>query len=194
MECGSPLPLLIRAEAWLHPKPTGTISPPRIFGHETAGVIARVGANVRGFQTGERVALHHHIPCLKCHFCRHRAFAQCAQYKQTGITAGYEPAGGGFAEYVRVMPWVLPGVVKIPARNSFSEGAMLEPVNTVLKAIGRLDILRGDHVLVVGQGPVGLMFTGLLASMGAHVIGTDLIDARLARAKSFGARSTIRGD
>ena len=71
----------------------GTVPPPRIFGHETAGVIARVGANVRGFQTGERVALHHHIPCLKCHFCRHRAFAQCAQYKQTGITAGFDAAG-----------------------------------------------------------------------------------------------------
>jgi len=46
----------------------------------------------------------------------------------------FEPAGGGFAEYVRVMPFVLPGVVRIPARNSFEEGAMLEPVNTVLKA------------------------------------------------------------
>src|SRR5689334_24218731 len=128
----------------------GTVPPPRIFGHETAGTIAQVGARVRGFRPGDRVALHHHVPCLDCHACRHRAFAQCAQYKRTGITAGFEPAGGGYAEYDRVMPFVLPGVVPIPARNSFLEGAMLEPVNTVLKAVKRLALLRGDVVLVSG--------------------------------------------
>src|SRR6202008_810674 len=110
-----------------------------------------------------RVALHHHVPCMKCHYCRHRAFAQCAGYKRTGITAGFEPAGGGYAEYVRVMPFVLPGVVKIPARNTFEEGAMLEPVNTVLKAIERLNLQRGDQVMGAGQGPIGLIFTRLLA-------------------------------
>src|SRR5512142_1874610 len=121
----------------------GTVPPPRIFGHETAGTIVRVGARVRGFRPGDRVALHHHVPCLDCHACRHHAFAQCEQYKRTGITAGFEPAGGGFAEYVRVMPFVLPGVVKIPSKNTFEEGAMLEPVNTVLKAVKRLSLLKG---------------------------------------------------
>src|SRR5208282_4782451 len=144
----------------------GTVPPPRIFGHETAGVIVTVGANVRGFRVGERVALHHHVPCLKCHYCRHKAYAQCAGYKRTGITAGFEPAGGGYAEYVRVMPFVLPGVVKIPVKNTFAEGAMLEPVNTVLKAVRRLSLLRGDAVLVAGQGPIGLMFTRLLQLQG----------------------------
>src|SRR5205814_6647480 len=144
----------------------GTVPPPRIFGHETSGTIVRLGARVRGFKIGDRVALHHHVPCLRCHACVHRAFAQCAQYKQTGITAGFEPAGGGYAEYVRVMPFVLPGVVRIPTRNSFLEGAMLEPVNTVLKATHRLALLRGDFVLVTGQGPIGLMFTRLLALRG----------------------------
>ena len=155
----------------------GTVPPPRIFGHETAGTIVKIGGNrtnlefpspvlrtpspIRweraGVRVGDRVALHHHVPCLDCHFCRHRAFAQCETYKRTGITAGFEPAGGGYAEYVRVMNFVLPGVVKIPTKNSFEEGAMLEPVNTVLKAVKRLSILRGDTVLVAGQGPIGLM-------------------------------------
>ncbi len=165
----------------------GTLPPPRIFGHETAGIIVRAGARVRGFKTGERVALHHHVPCLKCHSCRHRAFAQCEQYKRTGITAGFEPAGGGYAEYVRVMPFVLPGVVKIPAGNTFLEGAMLEPVNTVLKAVRRLALLRGDTVLVAGQGPIGLIFTRLLALAGMRVIVTDLLLARLKLAREFGA-------
>jgi L-iditol 2-dehydrogenase len=120
----------------------GTVPPPRIFGHETAGTIVKIGGEKKGgasvlasrFNIGDRVALHHHVPCLKCHFCRHASFAQCGTYKRTGITAGFEPAGGGYAEYVRVMKFVLPGVVKIPARNTFEEGAMLEPVNTVLNA------------------------------------------------------------
>src|SRR6476661_2053136 len=124
----------------------GTVSPPRIFGHETAGTIVQVGASARGFRVGDRVALHLHVPFLNCHACRHRAFAQCAQYKRTGITAGFEAAGGGYAEYVRVMPFVFPGLVRIPRHNTFQEGAMLEPVNTVLKAVKRLSLLRGDNL------------------------------------------------
>jgi L-iditol 2-dehydrogenase len=168
----------------------GTVPPPRIFGHETAGTIVKTGAQIKNFRIGDRVALHHHVPCLKCHSCRHRAFAQCATYKRTGITAGFEPAGGGYAEYVRVMKFVLPGVVKIPARNSFEEGAMLEPVNTVLKAVKRLNLLRGDNVLVAGQGPIGLMFTKILRLRGINVLATDLLESRLKLAKKFGARWT----
>ncbi|MGO8696503.1 MAG: alcohol dehydrogenase catalytic domain-containing protein [Limisphaerales bacterium] len=170
----------------------GTVPPPRVFGHETSGTIAKVGAGLRGFRVGERVALHHHVPCLRCHYCRHKAFAQCAGYKRTGITAGFEPAGGGYAEYVRVMPFVLPGVVKIPAGNSFIEGAMLEPVNTVLKAVKRLRLLRGDSVLVAGQGPIGLMFTKILSLRGIHVAATDLLESRLKLALAWGARKAFQ--
>src|SRR5581483_714368 len=164
----------------------GTVPPPRIFGHETAGTIVRTGARVRGFSVGERVGLHHHVPCMKCHACRHRAFAQCPQYKHlTGITAGFEPAGGGYAEYVRVMSFVLLGVVKIPRQNSFMEGAMQEPVNTVLKAVHKLALLPGDTVLVAGQGPIGLMFTRLLALRGMNVLATDLMESRLKLARKW---------
>ena len=182
----------------------GTVPPPRIFGHETAGTIVKIGGGRPSLVTkagaarthsslkvGDRVALHHHVPCLKCHFCRHRAFAQCETYKRTGITAGFEPAGGGYAEYVRVMDFVLPGVVKIPARNSFEEGAMLEPVNTVLKAVKRLNLLRGDNVLVAGQGPIGLMFTKILQLRGVNVLATDLLESRLKLAKKFGAKWVV---
>ena len=175
----------------------GIVPPPRIFGHETAGTIVKIGGlrsslitRHSSLKIGDRVALHHHVPCLDCHFCRHQAFAQCATYKRTGITAGFEPAGGGYAEYVRVMDFVLPGVVKIPAKNSFAEGAMLEPVNTVLKAVKRLNLLPGDSVLVAGQGPIGLMFTRLLKIADMKVIATDLLESRLKLAKRFGAHRT----
>jgi L-iditol 2-dehydrogenase len=80
--------------------------------------------------------------------------------------------------------------VKIPARNSFEEGAMLEPVNTVLKAVKRLNLLRGDNVLVAGQGPIGLMFTKILQLRGINVLATDLLESRLKLAKKFGAKWT----
>ena len=172
----------------------GTVEPPRVFGHETAGTIVSVGARVRGFRVGVRVGLHHHVPCLTCHYCRHGAFAQCATYKRTGITAGFEPAGGGYSEYVRVMSFCLPGVVKIPRGNSFDEGALLEPVNTVLKAIRRLALLPGDAVLVAGQGPIGLLFTRLLKVAGMRVLATDLLDSRLVLARRWGARQAVRAD
>ncbi|MDB6038092.1 MAG: Alcohol dehydrogenase GroES domain protein [Verrucomicrobiales bacterium] len=172
----------------------GTLPPPRIFGHETAGTIVKVGATVKGFSVGQRVGLHHHVPCLTCHACRHHAFAQCPTYKKTGITAGFEPAGGGYAEYVRVMDFVLPGVVPIPKKNSMVEGAMLEPVNTVLKAVKLLKLLKGDTVLVAGQGPIGLLFTKILTLNGMKVIGSDLLEARLVFAKDWGAQWTIRAD
>src|SRR5205823_4358200 len=109
----------------------------------------------------------------------------------TGITGGFEPAGGGYAEYVKVLPFVFPGVVRIPARNSLLEGAMLEPVNTVLKAIKRLALLPGDNVLVAGQGPIGLLFTRLLSLFGANVAVTDLLPTRLKFARRMGAKWTL---
>ena len=171
-----------------------TVPPPRIFGHETSGTIVRVGSRIRKFKPGDRVALHHHVPCLSCHACRHKAFAQCATYKRTGITAGFQPAGGGFAEYVRVMEVVLAGVVKIPAGNDLIEGAMLEPVNTVLKGIRQLPLIKGDTVLVAGQGPIGLMFTRLLALQKMRVLATDFIPERLKMARQLGAVWTGKPD
>ncbi len=172
----------------------GTLAPPRVFGHETAGTIVQVGARVRGFRVGERVGLHHHVPCMKCHACRHGTFAQCPLYKKTGITAGFEPAGGGYADYVQVMDFVLPGAVKIPKNNLFIEGAMQEPVNTVLKAVRKLKLLKGDTVLVAGQGPIGLMFTRLLTLDGMRVVASDLMEERLKIARKMGAKWVFKAD
>ena len=87
---------------------TGSHSAPRVFGHEMAGTIAAVGDEVRGFAVGDRVMAFHHIPCGECFYCRKQTFAQCERYKKVGTTAGIgEPAGGGFAEYIRVMDWIV---------------------------------------------------------------------------------------
>src|SRR6202049_1729080 len=118
---------------------TGSHSAPRIFGHETAGEVAAVGPRVSGFQPGDRVVVFHHIPCGECFYCRHKTFAQCETYKKVGCTAGFEPAGGGFAEYVRVMDWIVrQGTVRIPDGVSFEQACFVEPVNTCLKGNERL--------------------------------------------------------
>jgi L-iditol 2-dehydrogenase len=97
---------------------TGSHSAPRIFGHETVGTIAAVEAGTESFAVGDRVVVFHHIPCGTCYYCRKKTFAQCPVYKQVGCTAGYEPSGGGFAGYVRVMDWIVKrGLIKIPDRN-----------------------------------------------------------------------------
>ena len=168
------------------------LPPPRIYGHETAGVIEEAGAGVTDFHPGDRVALFHHIPCRDCFYCRHGLYAQCATYKKVGITAGFEPAGGGFAQYVRVMDWVVrQGVVKVPDAASMDRACFVEPVNTCLKAVVKCNIQPGETVAVLGQGPIGLLFTMLLARRGAVVYATDPLDARRQLARRLGAAQVL---
>ena len=171
---------------------TGSHSAPRIFGHETSGVVAKAGQGVRQFSIGDRVVVFHHIPCGECFYCRHKTFAQCAAYKKVGCTAGFEPSGGGFAEYVRVMDWIVErGTVRIPDGVSFEQACFVEPVNTCIKGIETLRLEAGETVLVIGQGPIGLILANLAKRAGAHVITSDLYPARLTIAKGFGLNLTI---
>ncbi|MGA2416336.1 MAG: zinc-dependent dehydrogenase [Candidatus Sulfotelmatobacter sp.] len=171
---------------------TGSHSAPRIFGHETSGVVAAVGAGLKQFVPGDRVVVFHHIPCRDCYYCRHKTFAQCATYKKVGCTAGFEPSGGGFAEYVRVMDWIVEqGTVKIPQGVSFEQACFVEPVNTCMKGIAALRLQPGETVLVVGQGPIGIILSVLARRAGARVITSDLYAERLKIAKSLGFEETV---
>lgn len=171
---------------------TGSHSAPRIFGHETSGTIAVVGAGVDGFAVGDRVMVFHHIPCGECHYCRKKTFAQCAVYKRVGCTAGFEAAGGGFAEYVRVMDWIVRrGLVKIPDGVPFEQAAFVEPVNTCYKAVRSLALAADETVLVIGQGPIGILLAALAARTGARVLTSDLFPERHKIAASYGLNRPI---
>ena len=171
---------------------TGSHSAPRIFGHETSGVVAAVGQNVTGLHAGDRVMAFHHIPCRECYYCRHKVFAQCPVYKKVGCTAGYEPSGGGFSEYVRVMDWIVErGVVRIPDDVSFEQACFVEPVNTCLKGIETLRLQAGETVAVIGQGPIGIILGSLAKRAGARVITSDLFPERLKISKAFGLQETV---
>jgi L-iditol 2-dehydrogenase len=172
---------------------TGSHSAPRIFGHEMSGTIVAVGAGVTRFRGGERVMVFHHVPCGECYYCRKQTPSQCPLYKKVGVTAGFEPSGGGFAEYIRVMDWIAgsSGVVPIPDGVPFEQAAFVEPVNTVLKGVKLLNLVPDDTVLVIGQGPIGLMHAALASRTGARVLTSDLYPERHAIASRFGLRDPI---
>ena len=172
---------------------TGSHSAPRIFGHEMAGTIVAVGQGVSHFSLGDRVMVFHHVPCRHCYYCRKGTPAQCSLYKKVGVTAGFEPSGGGFAEYIRVMDWVVAGggVVRIPNEVPFEQAAFVEPVNTVLKGVKLLNLASDDTVLVIGQGPIGLMHAALAHRTGAKVLTSDLYPERHAIAARFGLSHPI---
>jgi len=164
------------------------LPPPRVFGHETAGDVAGLGEGVEGWQVGDRVLVFHHIPCMECFYCRHKLYAQCLVYKKVGVTAGYEPAGGGFSQYVRVMPWIVKrGVEKIPAGVPYEHASFVEPLNTCLKGVVQLDPKPDDVVVILGQGPIGLLFTMLVKRSGATMLATDTMPYRKELAVRFGA-------
>jgi L-iditol 2-dehydrogenase len=135
----------------------------------------------------------HHVPCGECYYCRKNTPAQCPLYKKTGATAGFEPSGGGFAEYIRVLDFVVAnrGVVRIPDGVPFEQAAFIEPLNTVLKGQKLLNLAPDDTILVIGQGPIGLMHAALARRTGARVLTSDLFAERHAIAARFGLTDPI---
>jgi len=170
----------------------GLLSPPRIFGHEIAGTVVSLGAGAPRFQEGQRVVLHHHVPCGVCFYCHRRAYAQCAAYRRNGTTAGFEPSGGGYAEYVKAMDWIVArGVIPVPEGVLAEEAVFVEPVNTCLKAVRRAGVEKGQTVLIVGQGPIGLILLQLCRWSGAEVLVSDTLEDRREMSRSLGATRVL---
>lgn len=166
------------------------LPPPRIYGHEIAGVVADVAADVSGYQPGDRVVVFHHIPCGSCFYCERRLYAQCPVYKKVGVTSAFEPAGGGFSQYVRVMDRIVRhGVEKIPEGVSFDQACWVEPVNTCLKGVTLLAPRHDDTVAILGQGPIGLIFTMLVNRAGARVFTSDTVGLRRDLSRRLGANA-----
>ena len=170
----------------------GLLPGPRVFGHEIAGTVAGLGSGTKGFRQGDRVVVHHHVPCRACFYCTRGFHAQCAFYKRNGTTAGFEPAGGGYAEYVKAFDWIVErGTIPIPEGVLPEEAAFVEPVNTCLKAVRKAGVAKGESVLVVGQGPIGLLLMQIARWAGGEVVVSDPLAERRAVAASLGAKATI---
>ena len=164
------------------------VPPPQILGHELAGTVVAVGPGVSKWKPGDRVMSFHHIPCRECFYCERRLFSQCRQYKTTGLTAGFTPNGGGFAEYVKAMPWVANhGIIALPDNVSFEEATFLEPINTIVKAVQKARVTAGETVLVAGCGPIGLQLLMVASLLGAHLYTSDPMVVRRTKSLLLGA-------
>jgi L-iditol 2-dehydrogenase len=134
----------------------------------------------------------HHVPCGACFYCERRLFSQCPGYKKVGLTAGFDPNGGGFAQFVRALPWVAErGMVAIPDDVSFDEAAFIEPVNTCIKAVEKARVAAGETAVVMGLGPIGLLLAMLSKLEGATVIGSDPMPERRAKGLSLGVDRVV---
>jgi L-iditol 2-dehydrogenase len=165
------------------------VHPPAILGHESAGEIVAVGANVTAFRVGDRVALGSDVPCGECDFCRAGYGNNC----QINYAMGYQ-FPGSFAEYVLLNRAVLNfgPVHHIPDHMSYDEGALAEPLACVLNTVELVDIKLGDTVVVMGTGPIGCMIIPVALMRGAtKVIAINRSPGRLAFAKQVGADVTI---
>lgn len=159
------------------------------LGHEPSGVVTEVGSNVKQFKKGDRVFVHHHVPCYSCHFCLHGNETMCQKYSETNLS----PCG--LAEEFLVPGWNVShgGVIKLPDNVSFEEASMIEPLACCIRAWNKIKFKQGDSVAILGAGPTGMMHVMLSKVFGMKdIFCFDINDFRLGFAKRLGITSEIR--
>jgi L-iditol 2-dehydrogenase len=163
------------------------VTPP-VLGHEVAGDIEEVGSEVKDYSKGDRVAVHHHVPCHTCYYCLRGDETLCQEFPKSNL----DPCG--FAEYFRVPETnVSKGAVfRLPDGMSYEEAALAEPTGCCIRGMDRLGIQKEDSTLIIGAGPAGLTFVRLLRAFGTRfVVAIDIIGSRLSWAEKFGANQTF---
>ena len=157
---------------------------PLTLGHEPTGVVTRIGKQVKNLKEGDRVVVHHHVPCLICRECRRGNFTMCTTFKKTNIYPG------GFSEYFVVSPLHIErDVLLLPEHVSFEAGTLVEPLACVIHAIKKAKISSEDSVILIGTGVMGLMFIQTLLFLGVRkLVVYELDEWRKEMAVSFGAQ------
>jgi L-iditol 2-dehydrogenase len=164
---------------------SGRRIPPLIMGHETAGVIAQVGAEVTEWKPGERVTCDSTVYCGECFYCRRGEINLCDNRRVLGVSTGEYRRHGAFAEYVAVPQHIL---YKLPDGVTFAQACMIEPVSIAFHAVRITPLAINDSALVVGSGMIGLMVIQALRVAGCGtIIAVDLDADRLAQACRLGA-------
>jgi L-iditol 2-dehydrogenase len=177
LTCGTDLKSYRRG----HPRIFRSLPSP--FGHEFAGVVAETGAGVDRFAVGQRVVAANSAPCGECAFCREGRESLCERL---------EFLNGAYAEYIVVPERIVRrNTYRIPDHLTFAEAALIEPLACVLHGLDALDLQLGDTAVVLGCGPIGLLFVNALTLRGLNVIASDRHESRLADARHFGAVATV---
>lgn len=164
---------------------TGRRRPPIIMGHEAAGTIAALGANVRGWAAGDRVTFDSTIYCGACWHCRRGEINLCDDRRVLGVSCEDYRQHGAFADYVVVPQHIL---YRLPDDLSFEKAALVEPVSIAFHAVNRTPLTLNDSAVVYGAGMIGLLVIQALRLAGCgQIIAVDVDDAKLALAKKLGA-------
>jgi L-iditol 2-dehydrogenase len=180
LTCGTDLKAFLRG----HPM----IPMPGVFGHEFSGIVEEIGKGVKGFKKGDAVMAVHSAPCNKCVFCKKGLYNLCENIMDTKIL-------GAFTEYIVLPPHIVrQNVFHKPKNLTFEEAAFLEPLSCVMHSLEPFNIKKGDSVLIMGAGPIGLLHLILLKRKGGKVAVSDIKEERLKMAKRLGADLVIPSD
>lgn len=144
-----------------------------VLGHEIVAVIEEINSDTN-FKVGDKIISSHHIPCFKCTYCQHGNFSMCSHFKETNILPG------GFSEKVFLSEEHLKNVAhKVPKNLSDEEISFYEPLGCCIRAIKRCNLQKGDKVLVVGLGSIGLIMAEAIKAMGYNVYACDILENRI---------------
>jgi Threonine dehydrogenase and related Zn-dependent dehydrogenases len=156
------------------------IKAPYTPGHEIVGIVYEVGKNVKNFEVGERVVVHHHAPCMVCDYCIRGDYVHCETWRKSKIFPG------GFSEFILVPEEIHKvDVLKVPEDISDDDAALVEPLATSVKAIRRANVKVGEKVLGIGLGFMGLLNLEVAKIYGAEIFGVDILQERINLARRF---------
>ena len=159
------------------------------LGHEPSGIVTEVGQSVINFKKGDRVFVHHHVPCYSCHYCLHGNETMCKKYSETNLL----PCG--LAEEFVVPEWNVShgGIIRIPDFMTFEEAAMIEPLACCVRSWKKIKVTKGDSIAIFGIGPTGMMHVMLSKVHGlSDIFCFDVNNFRLNFAKKFGITDSIK--
>lgn len=159
------------------------IVPPALFGHELAGDVVGVGAGVKSFKIGQRVVAANSAPCGDCFYCKRNNENLCEKLLFNN---------GAYAEYIRIPSRIVErNMYEIPEQVAYQDAALVEPLACVIRGIDETRVRAGDTVVVIGVGPIGLMFVRLLSLRGCKVIAVGRRKPQLDRAVRLGAQVAL---
>lgn len=160
------------------------LKPPIPFGHELAGVVAEVGTGVTAFREGDRVVALNSAPCDVCFFCSHGQQNLCEDLLFNN---------GAYAEFIRIPARIVEkNTLLVPDGVPIEHAALTEPLACVVRGLEESGAQAGDTMVVIGAGPIGLMFMHAAELAGVNVIAVVKREDQIAAAKLFGARQVVQ--